>query len=79
MKRGIKAFFESFFTRIGDLIIKNISMKVESAAVVTYVYMANKENLGTVGFSIVVVMWLAVVGLRYAEKVQKLLPASFNK
>lgn len=62
-----------FFSRLGDLIIKNLSMKVESAAIVTGVYLASPEK-GAYQFTLIVVIWLAVVGLRYAEKVKGLLP-----
>jgi hypothetical protein len=65
----MKKFIVSVFQRIGDLIIKNISMKVESALVVTYIQIHDPQVYGVGGFVVVTVMWLAVVGLRYAEKV----------
>ena len=57
-------------SRVGDLIIKNISMKAEAAAVVTFVYLADPTVAGVVGFVLVATMWLAVVGFRYLEKVK---------
>lgn len=58
--------------RLFDLIVKNISMKVESACVVTYVYMKNADTLRVTGFVVVTMMWALVVGFRYAEKLKNL-------
>jgi hypothetical protein len=64
-----KAFWTSFKQRVCDLIIKNLSMKVEAAVVVTVIYLLHPDIAGVVGFVLLVVMWLAVVGFRYLEKV----------
>ncbi len=63
-------WLKTLFVRIGDLIIKNISMKVEAAVIVTGIYLAAPEVAGLVGFVLVTTSWLAVVGFRYLEKVK---------
>lgn len=63
-------WLKTLFVRIGDLVIKNLSMKVEAAAIITGIYLADPATAGIVGFVLVSCSWLAVVGFRYLEKVK---------
>lgn len=70
----MKTFVLAFFKRLGDLILKLIAVKTVAATVVTVVFLTDTKTFGLVGFLAVLIVWLAVVGLRYAEKVAGLLP-----
>jgi hypothetical protein len=70
----MKKFLKGFVSRIADLILKLISLKVLVAGIVTMIYLGKQESFGLGGFLAIAVIWLAVVGIRYAEKVKGLLP-----
>ena len=65
----MKFFLGNMFSRIGDLVIKMISVKTVTAVVVTY--LAFKDP-GEISLIVTAVMWSLVIGLRYAEKVANL-------
>jgi len=65
----MKKFLVSVLQRLGDLIIKMISIKGVSALIVTYIGLQERDLGHTI---LVVVMWSLMVGFRYAEKVSKL-------
>jgi chromosome condensin MukBEF MukE localization factor len=74
----IKAAWYAFVTwigkilsAIGRIILEALSIKVLIAIIVSYVYLQN-DRLGTIGFVVVAVLWMTVIGFRYAEKVMKL-------
>ena len=69
----MRKFLRSLISRIGDLIIKKISMKVEAAVIVTGIVLAFPDR-GPYEYTVIAVIWLAVVGIRYAEKVKGLFP-----
>lgn len=58
------------FARIGDLIVKIISVKVLAATMVTWYARSNPSEANTL---IVAIVWTLVVGFRYAEKAMGLL------
>jgi hypothetical protein len=70
----MKKFLKSFVQHIGDLILKVLEFKVLAACVITAIYLGKAETFGLGGFLAVSVIWLATVGIRYAEKVKGLLP-----
>lgn len=52
-------------SRIGDLVVKLISVKVLAAGMVTWYARSNPSEANTL---IVAIVWTLVVGFRYAEK-----------
>jgi hypothetical protein len=66
----MKEFFKALVARIGDLILKLISAKTVSAVVVTVLAWERGDATSIIT---VAVMWMLVVGVRYAEKAMYLL------
>lgn len=69
----MKKWAKQVISRIGRMVIELLSVKTIVATVVTIVYVARSENLGTLGFMSIVFLWCFVVGTRQAMKMKTLL------
>ena len=65
----MKKFLFIMITRVGDLLIKLVSVKVLVASVITWYALGMRTDISLL---VVAVVWLGVVGFRYAEKVMNL-------
>jgi hypothetical protein len=65
----MKAFLVALCKRFGELILKMVSAKTVSAGVVTVLAWQRGDATSII---VVAVMWLMVIGIRYAEKAVRL-------
>ena len=66
----MKAWIKTFFSRIGDFIIKLIAVKTIMALVATYIAIRNPSDYTA---TLAVLAWAICVGIRFAEKVKGLI------
>lgn len=66
--KAVVAFLVALWKRLTDLTLKVLSFKFVIAAGLTAVLVRNPELGASVGFAIVLVMWICVFGLREWSK-----------
>ena len=69
--KAVVVFLVSFVKRLEELVLKILSFKFVIAAGLTAVLVARPELGASIGFAIVLVMWICVFGLREWTKAKQ--------
>lgn len=66
-------WIKTIFERIGRLVVEVISVKIVIMLVITKIYLDVSSQVGVIGFTLVIVGWLTVLGLRFTARYANLL------
>lgn len=66
-------WIRTIFERIGRLVVEVISVKIVIMLVITKIYLDVSSQVGVIGFTLVIVGWLTVLGLRFTARYANLL------
>ena len=64
----MKEWWKKFCKRIGDLVNEVVAVKTVAMVVISFAYFPQMSTLGLFGFLVFAFLWLAFIGIRYAEK-----------